>query len=395
MIENSKPGDDLFIAIGFTEGTALRNVGSYLEWYFTSERCATGCKYNNFTSYAIRTKTGIKNVIFVGGNTKTANSRWHGFTVSGIAIDEADRICQESIDEAFQRITTKAGAHIIATLNPNIVTHPFYKQLDNWISQGICLYSHFTLEDNPVMTPELIKKAKMRYAPGSAAFKRYFLGQRVNASDTLFEVNDYNILHDFNPKDYISYIIVCDPGESISATTMHCICLRYQPKKGNYAIDILKEYYHLNDKQTGFNVKMMPDYAHDLAVFKQECYNLFGKYSVAVIIDESIEFYRNVKIEFSKMGLGYQSVIKPIKEDDETRIRQISSLLYSGQLNIYEECKHCIQDLQVACMDPKAAERGEIKIFNDYTTDGHQDSLDDIAYGLAYYYDRFFKIVKQ
>ena len=176
---------------------------------------------------------------------------------------------------------------------------------------------------------------------------------------------------------------------------MHCICLRYQPKKGNYAIDILKEYYHLNDKQTGFNVKMMPDYAHDLAVFKQECYNLFGKYSVAVIIDESIEFYRNVKIEFSKMGLGYQSVIKPIKEDDETRIRQISSLLYSGQLNIYEECKHCIQDLQVACMDPKAAERGEIKIFNDYTTDGHQDSLDDISYGLAYYYDRFFKIVKQ
>ena len=108
MIENSKPGDDLYIAIGFTEGTALRNVGSYLEWYFTSERCATGCKYNNFTSYAIRTKTGIKNVIFVGGNTKTEKRRKHRSTVSGKARDEGNRIRQESIGRCFQRLTKKA-----------------------------------------------------------------------------------------------------------------------------------------------------------------------------------------------------------------------------------------------------------------------------------------------
>lgn len=284
---------------------------------------------------------------------------------------------------------------LFATLNPKGENHWFYtdflniweaedKEEDNWLN-----YANTTMYDNPIMTDKMIHSASKGIDPNSPKYKRDILGLRYDAEGLIWTVNDSNIIKDFNPNNYLSYITVCDPGEIISATSIICMALRYDSKKGMYCIDILKEYWHRNkDNKVE---KMFCDYADDYAQFILECKDMFGYFPVAKICDESNEFYRNIKMVFPKYEIK-TDVGYPDKPKDEERILTIGNLLYKNQLSIYDKCKYCISDLQNATYDEKAKDKGELKISSDFTMENaHLDSLDSIVYGIYYYYNKLFR----
>ena len=92
------------------------------------------------------------------------------------------------------------------------------------MSNGKCNYVHWTLDDNPALSTEKIHEIKSRYDPSSVQYKRYVLGQRVAPGSTIYTLHDYST---FNTEDeYISYVIACDPGETVSATSITLNALR-------------------------------------------------------------------------------------------------------------------------------------------------------------------------
>lgn len=227
-IENSSPQDKLFMALGYTTSSAINNIwycgGFGVENYFAGN-CSRGMyPGTSIDCLRIRTKNGEKYLLACGANTKTSNNCWHGFKISGFCVDEIDRICQESIDEMFQRITTIQQPFIVCTQNPNIPTHPIYKLLDTLLSNGKCNYVHWTLDDNPALSTEKIHEIKSRYDPSSVQYKRYVLGQRVAPGSTIYTLHDYSTFN--NEDEYISYVIACDPGETVSATSITLNALR-------------------------------------------------------------------------------------------------------------------------------------------------------------------------
>jgi len=76
MIENSSAEDNLFIALGYTEGSARNNVevcGGYgVASYFASR--ATRGKYQNCNCLYISAKTGTKILCFFGASTQSSNN---------------------------------------------------------------------------------------------------------------------------------------------------------------------------------------------------------------------------------------------------------------------------------------------------------------------------------
>lgn len=185
LIENAPKEDNLFLALGYTQSSAVNNIfecgGFGLIAYFAN-KCRM-CKYRGpsgklktaIDALEIKTKTGIKYVVPFGTNTKTSNNVYHGWRVAGALIDEIDRACQESIDEVRQRITTVENPHIIVTQNPNMEHHPIYTLLKELQDKGLVYYSHWVLDDNVGMSPEKIAKKKAEYDTNSIFYKRYVL----------------------------------------------------------------------------------------------------------------------------------------------------------------------------------------------------------------------------
>lgn len=73
------------------------------------------------------------------------------------------------------------------------------------------------------------------------------------------------------------------------------------------------------------------------------------------------------------------------KDTDETRISRGCNVLWQGKLRFYDKCVDTIENFREAKYDPKQAEKGIEKIYEEFTESGHQDMLDCVFYALAYF----------
>ena len=306
---------------------------------------------------SIKTRTGTKIVVPFGANTKTANNAWHGWRVAGFCIDELDRLCEESITEAKQRITTVNNPHIIMTMNPPNPRHPICEWIDELIEKDLINYSRWILDDNVALSAEKIKAIKEQYDPASEYYKRYILGERCGSEGLIYKLNDYNFIDHFDSNDYISYIISCDPGETVSATSIELGAMR----KGFKGVDILAEYYHRNaSKENRNNQKTNVQYAEELAQFTLAAIEKFDRLPERIILDNGGAFFKDVKAEFSKYSDLRNIYIKyPLKTDIEERIKRSSSLIYQGRLRFKDTCTKTIEAFKTVEYDDKALLNGK------------------------------------
>ena len=80
------------------------------------------------------------------------------------------------VEQACARCSV-AGSRLWFNCNPAGPGHWFYK---NWIleaAQRNCLRLHFTIEDNPSLTPQIRQRYQKLYT--GVFYRRFFLGQWV------------------------------------------------------------------------------------------------------------------------------------------------------------------------------------------------------------------------
>jgi len=389
IIENSSEDENLFLALGYTVTSAKNNIfncGGYGVSAYFGNRCEP-CQYmGGADALRIYTKTGVKYLVAFGTSTKTANNAWHGWHVSGFIVDEIDRACEESIQEIQQRIVAVENPHIVVTQNPNIPNHPIYSLLDDLEKKSLVYYTHWVLEDNPALRPEKVEEVKNRYPKDSIWYKRYIEGKRCNPESQIYTIYDYNIIEDFNPSEYRDYIVVCDQGESISASVFGLFGLKYDFQKKQYNLDLLKRYYYINKDKSNAGVKLYIDTARDLASFVKECIELMNKFPSRIYIDIDIEFYRNVLNAFKEQNIETHNIKYVIKKDIESRIKAGLNLLYTGKLRFYNECKEIIEDFKNAVYDlDKIEKHGKFERLKQYNSLGHLDGIDCCEYAFSHY----------
>lgn len=199
--------DKIHLASGSTLANAKLNIGECngfgLEHLFKG-RCHWG-KFKENEALFVKTKTGEKVVIFVGGGKADSYKKILGNSYGlWIATEinehyDCDNSKESFIKVAFARQLASYNPKWFWDLNPGNPLDTIYTDyIDKWEKDGLIggyNYKHFTIYDNSAITGDRKKEIISQYDPSSIWFQRDILGKRVVAEGLIYrEFKDYHII---------------------------------------------------------------------------------------------------------------------------------------------------------------------------------------------------------
>lgn len=128
-----------------------------------------------------------RTVHLIGASDRRAEARLRGLTACLALADEATLMSLSFWTQLLARLSV-AGARLLATTNPDTPAH--WLRRDFILRQGELdlAHWHFTLDDNPSLTPEYVKALKAENV--GLWFKRRILGLWVAAEGAIYDMWD-------------------------------------------------------------------------------------------------------------------------------------------------------------------------------------------------------------
>lgn len=154
-----------------------------------------------------------------GGKDEASYQTVQGITSAGAFLDEVVLMPESFVNQVLARCSVPKSKFWFSC-NPEGPDHWFYK---GWIQQykaKNCQYLHFTMNDNPSLDAQIIKRYEQMY--DGVFYERYILGQWVQAEGVIFDRFASNMSHyllDEAPTDLILVNVGVDFGGNKSATT--------------------------------------------------------------------------------------------------------------------------------------------------------------------------------
>ena len=179
------------------------------------------------------TKNRKKKILLAGYEKENTWKKVLGGTLGCILVDEVNIASKMFIDECFSRQVSATNPFTIWTLNGDDPSHWIYTEYINFCK---CLgnvppsiredmealenkkgyyYIHWTMEDNPIMTPSKIEDAKSIYDPKSFLYAIKIIGIRQRCEGIIFKIaNDSEYYKDMDKQRIIVYDIGLDIGNN-------------------------------------------------------------------------------------------------------------------------------------------------------------------------------------
>lgn len=184
--------DRFHLATGATIANAKLNIGDCnglgLEAIFRG-RCRWG-KYRDNECLRVSTASGEKIVIFAGGGKADSYRRIRGNSYGMWIATEINLHHDSMIKEAFNRQLAASRRRVFWDLNPDNPNAPIYRDyIDKYAASGLpggYNYAHFTIRDNPLITPERLREIEAQYDKDSVWYRRDILGERTGAEGVIF-----------------------------------------------------------------------------------------------------------------------------------------------------------------------------------------------------------------
>lgn len=297
----------------------------------------------------IRSGSHTNTFFIFGGKDESSYTLVQGITLSGVLFDEVALMPKSFVDQAVARTLSEPEARYWFNCNPESAEHWFYKE---WICntrQKKALHLHFTMQDNPIMTPQKIQRAASVY-PAGAFYDRYVLGLWRVAEGLIYPQFDRekHIEQRNNPQG--EWYISVDYG-TLNAFSAGLWCY-----DGTTAYRAAEYYYSGRETR-----KQLTN-----AQYLQRIQQLAGSHKIeCVIVDPSAASFiaelRNADFTVRK---GKNAVVDGI--------RRVSSALQAGKLQFSPDCKGCIREFGLYRWDESCSEDRPIKE-NDH-------AMDDVRY---------------
>jgi len=179
------------------------------------------------------TKNRKKKILLAGYEKENTWKKVLGGTLGCILVDEVNIASKMFIDECFSRQVSATNPFTIWTLNGDDPSHWIYTEYINYckplgtippsIYSDMCeypnkkgyYYTHWTMVDNPIMTPDKIADAKSIYNPQSFWYAIKIEGIRMRAEGIIFKIaNDNEYMKEFDRNRTIFYDIGLDIGNN-------------------------------------------------------------------------------------------------------------------------------------------------------------------------------------
>ena len=282
----------------------------------------------------------------VGASSEEAEARIRGVTLAGALCDEANLYPQSFWNQLMARLSV-TGAMCFANCNPDSPFHWFYTDvITNDKIQNKKVW-HFTLDDNPNLSPEYVESLKAMYS--GVFYKRFIEGLWVVADGMIYDM--FTVERHVKPMSEEAWLspandiyIACDYGTS---TTMSWSLIVRTPtgeyhKRAEYYYDARKMRKQLSDSQFGDQFEAWVNAQLPGSM----------KYKLRTIyVDPSAASW---KAELRQRGY----IIQDADNDVINGIRCVASLLAQDKYTIDPSCVNTISEYGSYSWDPTAQQRG-------------------------------------
>lgn len=254
-----------------------------------------------------------------GGKDEGSSALIQGITLSGVLFDEVALMPRSFVEQALARCSVE-GSKFWFNCNPENPQHWFYREWILKAEQKNALYLHFTMEDNPSLSPAILARYRGLYS--GTFYERFVLGKWVAAQGLVYPFMTDAMLCTA-PKDCEIYAVSCDYG------TVNPSSFGLWGKKDGvwYRVD---EYY-FDSRSEGFQ---RTDEEHYMGL-EQLC---AGKRIESVVVDPSAASFIAVIRQHGK----YQVI--PADNDVLDGIRRVSVALKQGDIRICRNCAAAVRE---------------------------------------------------
>ena len=122
-----------------------------------------------------------------GGRDESSSALIQGITFAGILLDEVALMPRSFVEQACARCSV-TGSRLWFNCNPEGPQHWFYNEWILGAQARNCLYLHFTMEDNPSLSPAIRQRYARLYS--GVFYRRFILGQWVAAEGRVYDFFD-------------------------------------------------------------------------------------------------------------------------------------------------------------------------------------------------------------
>jgi PBSX family phage terminase large subunit len=247
--------DKFHLATGSTLGNAKLNIGDCnglgLERIFKGRFRWT--RYRGNDAMSVETRSGERIIIFAGGKNSDSYKRIRGNSYGMWIATEINLHSPAFIEEAMNRQLAARDRRIFWDLNPCAPMASIYTEhLDRYaemvhsgeVGDGFYNYEHFTIFDNPTISPERLEEITAQYDKSTIWYKRDILGERCAADGLIYRTfasspDEYTVPDEYAGElDFIN--IGVDFGGNRSKTTF--VAVGFKKNAEGYDFTVLSEH---------------------------------------------------------------------------------------------------------------------------------------------------------
>ncbi len=343
----SKFNDNSFALCGKTIASLRRNVVTVILPILREIGFECNEKYSrNLIEISYAGKTN--RFYLFGGKDEGSAALIQGMTLAGVLLDEVTLMPRSFVEQALARCSVE-GSKLWFNCNPEHPMHWFHEEWIKKKDEKNCLYLHFTMKDNPSLTPAIIRRYEKLYS--GAFYERFVLGRWVAAQGCVYPMFSQHKHVAAPPAEFEKYYISCDYG------TVNPSSFGLWGRNGGKWYRISE--YYFNSRTEG---RQKTDSEH----YESLC-ELAGKRKIeAVIVDPSAASF----IECIRRGGKYRVI--PAKNDVVDGIRRVSDCLKEETLIFSPECVDSIREFGLYRWEENSA-KDSVRKENDH-------AMDDIRY---------------
>ena len=153
---------------------------------------------------------GHENRFYIfGGYDERAAGLIQGITFAGILIDEVVLMPRSFVEQACARCSV-TGSRLWFSCNPEGPQHWFYREWVLRAEEKNCLHLHFTMEDNPSLTPEIRRRYRRLYS--GVFYRRFVMGLWTAAEGRVYDFFDAAKAPPVPAGQWERWYISCDYG---------------------------------------------------------------------------------------------------------------------------------------------------------------------------------------
>lgn len=309
-------------------------------------RMGFSCAEKRSENLLIVRRGGRENHFYLfGGRDEGSAALIQGITLAGVLFDEVALMPRSFVEQAAARCSV-AGSRLWFSCNPEGPQHWFYREWILRAAERRALYLHFTMDDNPSLSPRVRARYERMYT--GTFYRRFIRGEWTAAQGLVYDFfSPRRHCRAVPPRPWEKVRISVDYG-TVNPTSFGMWAL----KDGVWYR--VKEYYH--DSRAAGCQKTDAEYAADLKRFAA------GETVDRVIVDPSAASFIET---LRRAGFAVSRADNNVADG----LRVTATLLQQGRIVICRGCANLLAEIAQYCWDEGGAGRDRPRKERDHAVD--------------------------